>query len=72
MHTCMDKYKNDFAIRFAQVMQKELPRWKSIQNSERRRLYTSNIKHYLFAFYLVLRQEKEKEIILIILNCIFG
>lgn len=48
----MDKYKNDFAIKFAQIMEKELSHWENIQHSERRVLYTSNLKEYLIAFLL--------------------
>ncbi len=50
--THIDKYKNDFAIKFAQLMQKELPEWKKAQAEERKKLYTSYVKWYLFAFAL--------------------
>ena len=31
MPQCMDKYKNDFAIEFAKIMQENLPQWKTLQ-----------------------------------------
>lgn len=38
MPQSMEKYKNDFAIEFAKIMQKNLPRWKKFQKrSEERR-----------------------------------
>ncbi|MBD5401626.1 DUF3137 domain-containing protein [bacterium] len=46
----MEKYKNDFAIRFAQLMQKNLSRWKKFQNTYRRNLYTRYVKYYFIAF----------------------
>ncbi len=35
MSNCMDKYKNDFAIKFARLMEKELPLWKKTQKEGR-------------------------------------
>ncbi len=46
----MKKYKNDFAVKFAQLMQKELPAWKNFQSIERKKLYTSYAKWYFIAF----------------------
>ena len=36
----MNKYRNDFAIRFAQLMQERLPIWKQTQKEERSSLYS--------------------------------
>lgn len=52
MNNCIDKYKNDFAIKFAQLMQKDLPQWIKVQSEERKHLYTSYVKWYLLAFAL--------------------
>lgn len=53
MPQCMEKYKNDFAIRFATVMQKRLPFWKSAQNQERLELVSlSSLGIYLVSFLL--------------------
>ena len=53
MPQCMEKYKNDFAIRFATVMQKRLPFWKSAQNQERWELVSlSSLGIYLVSFLL--------------------
>lgn len=40
MSSCMDKYKNEFAIKFAQIMGKQLHVWKNVQNSSIRSLYS--------------------------------
>lgn len=40
MTKCMEKYRNDFAIKFAQIMQEKLPKWKNFQNEERKSLYS--------------------------------
>lgn len=53
MPQCMEKYKNEFAIRFATVMQKRLPFWKSAQNQERWELVSlSSLGIYLVSFLL--------------------
>ena len=40
MSSSMNKYRNDFAIRFAQLMQERLPIWKQTQKEERSSLYS--------------------------------
>ena len=50
MPQCMKKYKNDFAVKFALLMQKELPAWKIFQSTKRKKLYTSYVKWYLLSF----------------------
>ncbi len=50
MQNCMDKYKNEFAISFARLMEKELPTWKLYQKAGRRNLYTSWLWLYFLAF----------------------
>ena len=32
---CMDKYKNEFTIKFARIMQQQLDIWKDVQKSNR-------------------------------------
>ena len=49
MQNCMRKYINEFAIKFAVLMQKQLYNWKQIQSEERKNLY--NLKS--FGFYLL-------------------
>ncbi len=49
MQGCMEKYRNDFTIRFAQVMQENLRVWKELQAQERRSLYSlRSIGIYIF------------------------
>ena len=43
MPQCMDKYKNDFAIEFAKLMQENLPKWRGIQEENKRKIFTSDI-----------------------------
>ena len=50
MNNCMNKYKNDFAIKFAQLMEKELPYWKRQQRECRAALYGGWVWLYLGAF----------------------
>lgn len=40
MSKCMEKYRNDFAINFARIMQEKLPKWKKFQIEERKSLYS--------------------------------
>lgn len=40
MNNCMNKYKNDFTIKFARTMQEKLPKWKEFQTEERKSLYS--------------------------------
>lgn len=40
MLKCMEKYKNDFTIKFARLMQEKLPKWKKFQAEERKSLYS--------------------------------
>lgn len=40
MPACMNKYKNDFTINFAQLMQAKLPIWKKTQKEKLRSLYS--------------------------------
>ena len=40
MSSSMNRYKNDFSIRFAQLMQERLPVWKKMQKEERSSLYS--------------------------------
>ena len=45
----MNKYKNDFTIKFAQIMQEKLSDWKTFQQEERKSLYSKKaIVGYLF------------------------
>lgn len=46
----MEKYKNDFTVRFAQLMQENLPQWKEIQEQER----LSLISRSSFGVYFLL------------------
>ena len=49
MQNCMKKYKNDFTIRFAQLMQENLFDWKNLQAKDQRSLYNLQaIGMYLF------------------------
>lgn len=49
---CMNKYRNEFAINFAKLMEKELPTWKEYQREGRKALYTSWLGWYFGAFAL--------------------
>ena len=71
MQNCMEKYKNDFAIRFAQLMQKNLIAWKELQRQEQRKLYSwKAIGWYLFAGLLGLVPGKNEQEYSIILHCL--
>ncbi len=51
MPQCMEKYKNDFAIEFAKVMQKNLLVWKELQKTYTRHLYGKEwITGYIISF----------------------
>lgn len=47
---CMDKYKNDFAIKFARIMQQQLDIWKNTQNSNR--LSLISLQSFGFYFFI--------------------
>ncbi len=48
MPQCMEKYKNEFAIRFAKVMEKNLFEFKNCQKEYFKNLYTTDIKASAF------------------------
>lgn len=48
MYNCMDKYKNDFAIKFAKIMQENLPKWKTFQTEDRKSLYSLDSFRWYF------------------------
>ena len=51
MPQCMDKYKNDFAIEFAKLMQKNSQKWKKVQHDARLELLSpSSFGYYLLWF----------------------
>ena len=51
MPQCMDKYKNDFAIEFAKLMQKNSQKWKKVQYDARLELLSpSSFGYYLLWF----------------------
>ncbi len=52
MSNCMDKYKNDFAIKFAKIMQEKLPKWKTFQAEERKSLYSLDSLRWYFGIAL--------------------
>ena len=39
-NNCMERYKNQFAISFAQIMSENITIWKGLQNTMRRELYS--------------------------------
>ena len=43
MSQCMDKYKESFALEFAKLMQENLPKWREIQEENKRKIFTSDI-----------------------------
>lgn len=49
MQNNMKRYQNDFAIKFARLMEQRLVAWKQIQNSERKELYSLKS----FGMYLI-------------------
>ena len=40
MSKCMEKYRNDFIIKFARLMQVKLLKWKNLQKEEIKSLYS--------------------------------
>ena len=54
MSQCLEKYKNNFAIKFAKVMQKNLPRWKKFQKEHIKALFSDKtmLSMYLFFFFI--------------------
>src|SRR5574344_1196974 len=48
--TCMEKYKNNFAIEFAKIMDEKLPEWKKKQKENQKNLYTTDLNFYLGSF----------------------
>ena len=54
MSQCMEKYKNNFAIEFAKVMQKNLPRWKKFQKEHIKALFSDKtmLSMYLLFFLI--------------------
>ena len=71
MQNCMEKYKNDFAIRFAQLMQKNLIVWKELQRKKKKKLYSwKAIGWYLFVVLLGLVPGKNEQEYSIIFHCI--
>src|SRR5574344_440098 len=48
--TCMEKYKNNFAIEFAKIMEEKLPEWKKKQKENQKNLYTTDLNFYLGSF----------------------
>lgn len=50
----MEKYKNDFAIEFAKIMQKNLPRWKKFQKEHIKALFSDKtmLSMYLLFFLI--------------------
>ena len=60
MPQCMDKYKNDFAIEFAKLMQKNSQKWKKVQHDARLELLSpSSFGYYLLWFWVVLSLEQK-------------
>ena len=71
MGTRMDKYKNDFAIRFAQLMQENLIVWKEFQRQEQKKLYSWKvISWYLIAILYGFLPGKNEQEYSIILHCL--
>ena len=48
----MNKYKSEFIIRFANIMQKNIYVWKEFQKMYRKNLYTSDVIYYFISFAL--------------------
>lgn len=59
-NTCMNKYKNQFAIEFAKTMQVNLPQWKSLQKSYIKKLYVEWIPGYFVGFLMGLLPGKHE------------
>ena len=53
MQQCMKKYQNNFSMKFAQLMQKNLVLWKEIQKQEKRSLYGFKAITSYFLFSLL-------------------
>lgn len=51
MPKCMDKYKNNFAIAFAKMMQENSIQWKNLQKEHIKALYTKDVLWYILAFF---------------------
>lgn len=52
MYNCMNKYRNDFAINFAKIMQEKLQKWKTFQSEERKSLYSLDSLRWYFGLAL--------------------
>ena len=54
MPQSMEKYKNDFAIEFAKIMQKNLPQWKTLQKEHIKALFSDKtmLSMYLLFFLI--------------------
>ena len=73
MQNCMDKYKNDFTIRFAQLMQDNLAVWKELQRQKRKSLYNiESIGEYLFAALLAFIPGKREREYNLKLHCVMA
>ena len=45
----MDKYKESFALEFAKLMQENLPKWREIQEENKRKIYINIKKRHIAA-----------------------
>lgn len=73
MQNCMDKYRNDFTIRFAQLMQDNLAVWKELQRQKRKSLYNiESIGEYLFAALLAFIPGKREREYNLKLHCVMA
>ena len=73
MQNCMDKYRNDFTIRFAQLMQENLLVWKELQRQEKRSLYNKeSIGGYFFAALLAFIPGKREREYNLKLHCVMA
>jgi hypothetical protein len=69
----MNKYRNDFTIRFAELMQNNLLVWKELQKHERRSLYNKeSIGGYLFAALLAMLPGKREREYNLELHCVMS
>lgn len=59
-NTCMNKYKNQFAIEFAKTMQINLPQWKRLQKSYIKKLYAEWLPGYFVGFLMGLLPGKHE------------
>lgn len=73
MQNCMAKYRNDFAVCFARLMQDNLREWKELQRQERKRLYSIDaICEYFIAALIGFLPGKREHQYDLKLHCIFA